>query len=157
MVTKCSIFSETGKKKDEKYLFMLHQQMFYFGLKCQSDTINPNSPLAFLLNTNAVRRNDLSQSNNRQTWEQTANKINQRPTWHPWRKVYWMENDSPTKPPGPTSFRAILSARMDELPWAMSADGLVWINTGVPWGWETRPEQRATKTKHMKSYDDNIL
>lgn len=38
----------------------------------------------------------------------------------------------PTKPSGPTSFRAILSARMEELPWAMLANGPAWTNTGFP-------------------------
>ena len=38
----------------------------------------------------------------------------------------------PTKPSGPTSFKAILSARMEELPWAMLANGPAWTNTGFP-------------------------
>lgn len=38
----------------------------------------------------------------------------------------------PTKPSGPTSFKAILSAWMEELPWAMLANGPAWTNTGVP-------------------------
>ena len=37
-----------------------------------------------------------------------------------------------TKPSLPTSLRAILSARMEELPWAMLAKGPAWTKTGVP-------------------------
>lgn len=37
-----------------------------------------------------------------------------------------------TNPSSPTSFRAILSARIEELPWAMLANGPAWTNTGVP-------------------------
>ena len=35
-------------------------------------------------------------------------------------------------PPSPTSFSPILSAKMEELPWAMLANGPACTNTGVP-------------------------
>lgn len=38
----------------------------------------------------------------------------------------------PTNPCGPTSFKAILSAKMEEFPWAMLAKGPACTNTGVP-------------------------
>lgn len=39
----------------------------------------------------------------------------------------------PTNPFSPTSFNAILSAIMEEFPWAMFAKGPACTNTGVPW------------------------
>ncbi len=44
-----------------------------------------------------------------------------------------MEGNIPTKPSFPTNFKAILSARMEEFPWAMLANGPAWTNTGVPY------------------------
>lgn len=43
-------------------------------------------------------------------------------------------NDLPTNPSLPTSFRAILSASTEELPWAMLAKGPACTKTGVPCG-----------------------
>lgn len=43
-----------------------------------------------------------------------------------------LQKYSPTNPSGPTSLSAILSAMMEELPWAMLANGPAWTNTGVP-------------------------
>ena len=37
-----------------------------------------------------------------------------------------------TNPFGPTNFKAILSARMEEFPWAMLAKGPACTKTGVP-------------------------
>lgn len=42
-------------------------------------------------------------------------------------------NDLPTNPSSPTSFKAILSANTEELPWAMLAKGPACTNTGVPY------------------------
>lgn len=56
-------------------------------------------------------------------------------------------NDSPTNPSLPTSFRAILSASTEELPWAMLAKGPACTNTGVPYGRRQRIKNPKDKWK----------
>jgi len=49
--------------------------------------------------------------------------------YYTWPLIYYLQ----TNPFGPTSFKAILSARMEEFPWAMLAKGPACTKTGVPW------------------------
>ena len=50
----------------------------------------------------------------------------------------------PTTPSSPTNFRAILSAKMDEFPWAMLANGPACTKTGVPWNKKIQKEKMLT-------------
>ena len=59
------------------------------------------------------------------------------------------KTDSPTNPSGPTSFKAILSAKIEELPWAMLANGPAWTNTGVPWRGKTPRQLGSRQRSHI--------